>query len=139
MTSSAVVGSSAIRSAGSHDSAIAIMTRWHMPPLNVCGYSFARASGVGMLDPVEHLDRALPCVLARDTPMWRRTVSAICSPTVKAGSRRADRLLEDHGHACAPDLGQLALGQADEVATVEVGVAGDAAPLRRIRPSMASA
>ncbi len=32
VTSSAVVGSSAIRSAGLHDSAIAIMTRWRMPP-----------------------------------------------------------------------------------------------------------
>ena len=37
VTSSAVVGSSAMRSAGSHDSAIAIITRWRMPPENSCG------------------------------------------------------------------------------------------------------
>ena len=34
VTSSAVVGSSAIRISGSHESAIAIMTRCRMPPEN---------------------------------------------------------------------------------------------------------
>ena len=37
VTSSAVVGSSAIRSRGRHASAIAIMTRWRMPPESWCG------------------------------------------------------------------------------------------------------
>ena len=37
VTSSAVVGSSAIRSLGSQASAIAIMARWRMPPENWCG------------------------------------------------------------------------------------------------------
>ena len=37
VTSSAVVGSSAISSFGLHDSAIAIITRWRMPPENWCG------------------------------------------------------------------------------------------------------
>ena len=37
VTSRAVVGSSAISTAGSHDSAIAIITRWRMPPENWCG------------------------------------------------------------------------------------------------------
>ena len=37
VTSSAVVGSSAISSAGSHDSAMAIITRWRMPPERWCG------------------------------------------------------------------------------------------------------
>ena len=37
VTSSAVVGSSAIRSDGLHDSAMAIMTRWRMPPENSSG------------------------------------------------------------------------------------------------------
>ena len=35
VTSSAVVGSSAIIIFGSHDSAIAIITRWRMPPLKL--------------------------------------------------------------------------------------------------------
>ena len=37
VTSSAVVGSSAMSSAGSQASAMAIIARWRMPPLNWCG------------------------------------------------------------------------------------------------------
>ena len=37
VTSSAVVGSSAITSAGRCSSAIAMATRWRMPPENWCG------------------------------------------------------------------------------------------------------
>jgi hypothetical protein len=37
VTSSPVVGSSAISSRGSAASAIAISTRWHMPPESSCG------------------------------------------------------------------------------------------------------
>ena len=37
VTSSAVVGSSAIRIDGLHESASAIITRWRMPPENSCG------------------------------------------------------------------------------------------------------
>ena len=48
VTSSAVVGSSAIRSFGSHDSAIAIATRWRMPPESWWGYCASRCSGAGI-------------------------------------------------------------------------------------------
>jgi hypothetical protein len=37
VTSSAVVGSSAMSTAGSSEIAIAIMMRWRMPPENWCG------------------------------------------------------------------------------------------------------
>ena len=37
VTSSAVVGSSAISTDGLQDSASAIITRWRMPPENSCG------------------------------------------------------------------------------------------------------
>ena len=37
VTSRAVVGSSAMRSLGSQLMAMAIMTRWHMPPESSCG------------------------------------------------------------------------------------------------------
>ncbi len=37
VTSSAVVGSSAISNFGEHDSAMAIMTRWRIPPEKACG------------------------------------------------------------------------------------------------------
>src|SRR5947199_2231158 len=48
VTSSAVVGSSAIRRFGLHESAMAIITRWRMPPESWCGYSFTRRSAFGM-------------------------------------------------------------------------------------------
>ena len=37
VTSNAVVGSSAMSTSGSSDKAIAIITRWRMPPENSCG------------------------------------------------------------------------------------------------------
>ena len=45
VTSSAVVGSSAIRMSGSHASAIAIMTLWRMPPESSNGYWRSLFSG----------------------------------------------------------------------------------------------
>ena len=44
VTSSAVVGSSAISSDGSQASASAIITRWRMPPDSWCGYSSRRCA-----------------------------------------------------------------------------------------------
>ena len=48
VTSSAVVGSSAISSRGSQDSAMAMATRWRIPPESWCGYCRSRCSGAGM-------------------------------------------------------------------------------------------
>ena len=48
VTSSAVVGSSAMITLGSLMIAIAITTRCRMPPENSCGYCDARLSGCGM-------------------------------------------------------------------------------------------
>ena len=45
VTSSAVVGSSAMSSFGWQESAIAIITRWRIPPDSSCGYCRARRSG----------------------------------------------------------------------------------------------
>src|SRR6266511_1515819 len=47
VTSSAVVGSSAISTCGSFAIAIAIIARWRMPPENSCGYWSTRRSGFG--------------------------------------------------------------------------------------------
>ena len=48
VTSSAVVGSSAISTFGSQASAIAIITRCRIPPESWCGYSSSRRSGAGI-------------------------------------------------------------------------------------------
>ena len=68
VTSSAVVGSSAISSLGSLASAIAIIARWRIPPENSCGYWSTRRSRIGDPDEVEQLDGAV----ARGRPWTRR-------------------------------------------------------------------
>ena len=85
VTSSAVVGSSAISSAGSHDSAMAIMTRWRMPPDRLCGKSSMRCAGRGDPHQLEHLDRARSCAACGDIAVWARIASTICWPTVWTG------------------------------------------------------
>ena len=65
VTSSAVVGSSAISSSGEQDSAIAIITRWRMPPENSCGYERAPLARARDADALQQLDGAVaaprPC------------------------------------------------------------------------------
>ena len=85
VTSSAVVGSSAMSSLGSQASAIAIITRWRMPPESWCGYSSTRSRGRGQADQVEHLDRPLARSSLLDLAV-RGTASATCLPTVTSGS-----------------------------------------------------
>src|SRR5262245_50364748 len=84
VTSRAVVGSSAMRSFGLHESAIAIMTRWRMPPESWCGYSFTRRSALGMCTSFS-MSTVLAIASRRPSPSCRRMASAICSPTVNTG------------------------------------------------------
>ena len=58
VTSSAVVGSSAISSAGSLASAIAIITRWRWPPESWCGNASSRCSASAKPGLAEQLDHA---------------------------------------------------------------------------------
>ena len=80
VTSSAVVGSSAMSSLGSHESAMAIITRCRMPPESWCGYSRARTSGSAMRT---WRRSAIACcsASAAPSPRWTRSVSATCLPT----------------------------------------------------------
>ena len=59
VTSSAVVGSSAISSRGSHTSAIAIITRWRMPPDRLIGYIVDAVARRWDADRRQRLDGAL--------------------------------------------------------------------------------
>ena len=80
VTSRAVVGSSAISSAGSQASAIAIMTRWRCPPESWCGCWSTRRSGSGICtwrSSSTARSRAAAGVSAR----WARSPSTICAPT----------------------------------------------------------
>ena len=86
VTSRAVVGSSAIISLGSRASAIAIITRWRMPPENWCGKLLIRFSGCGiptMLSSSIARERAS----ALGSFRWATIVSTICSSMVNTGFR----------------------------------------------------
>ena len=76
VTSSAVVGSSAISTAGRHASAMAIITRWRRPPLSWNGKSRTRCSWSGT--PTEPSRRAASAYASRlPRPRCSRSTSAI--------------------------------------------------------------
>ena len=87
VTSSAVVGSSQTIRSGSFSSAIAIATRWRMPPDSWCGYAASRCSGDAMPTRVSALI-ARVCIASRDSGGVRgcaTSVSIICVPIVSTG------------------------------------------------------
>jgi hypothetical protein len=80
VTSSAVVGSSAISSAGLHASAIAMQTRCFMPPESSCGHASARRAGSAIPTRSSSPIASRRAVL-RSAPRWSRSTSPICAPT----------------------------------------------------------
>ena len=84
VTSSAVVGSSAIKSVGSHAMAKAIITRCRMPPDSWCGYSHSRCDAAG-ISTSSSMRSAWASAALRSSPLCSRTLSAICSPMVNTG------------------------------------------------------
>ncbi len=116
VTSSAVVGSSAIKSFGLQASAMAIITRWLMPPDSWCGIVRpGDLSGAGHADQAQELDRALAALPCGSDPGAAAGVSPSWKPTVKHGFRLRHRLLEDHRHVLADDPAALSAGNADAV------------------------
>ena len=84
VTSSAVVGSSQMRSRGSQASAMAMTTRWRMPPDSSCGYCVSRRSGSGMRT-IRMSSSARARAASRDSPLWTRNPSVSWRSTVKTG------------------------------------------------------
>ena len=85
VTSSAVVGSSAISSLGSHAIAIAIITRCCWPP-DICdGNMLMRRSGSGMPTSSSSSIARLRAFARRSCPMCSRSTSSIWKPTVNTG------------------------------------------------------
>ena len=124
VTSRAVVGSSAISSLGSQASAMAIMTRWRMPPDSSCGYCLRRWAGLGDADQAQHLDRARFGRRAVEALMQRERLGDLPADREHRVERR-HRLLEDHRDVVAADVAHLALGQRR----------ADRVPWKRIVPS----
>ena len=84
VTSRPVVGSSAINSAGLQEIAMAIMTRWHMPPESSCGYAAIRFSG-SRICTARKSSNACARASSRGMRLWAVIASAIWSPTARIG------------------------------------------------------
>ena len=84
VTSSAVVGSSAIRTSGSTASAAAIITRCFCPPESWKGYCSKRASGSGMPTALSN-SIAFARAAWPEIPRCLCITSTICRPTVSTG------------------------------------------------------
>ena len=86
VTSSAVVGSSAISTSGSPLSAIAIMTRCRIPPENSCGYASIRDAG--SLSPTcPSSSTARVRAAALDSGEWSLIASTSWCPIRRTGLR----------------------------------------------------
>ena len=80
------MGSSAISSLGSLDSAIAIITRWRMPPENSCGYELIRSAARGIpTRSSSSIARSYACAF-EIWWSWTRICSTICLPILYTGS-----------------------------------------------------
>ena len=118
VTSSAVVGSSAISSSGSQASAMAIITRCRMPPENWCGKSCRRFSAPGMptISSSWMARRSAPACLS----FWCvSSTSVSCRSMVSTGFSERHRVLEDHGQPIAAQLPQLVIVLAQQLIPVE--------------------
>ena len=110
VTSRPVVGSSAMSRAGSQAIAMAIMTRWHIPPDSSCGYASSRfpASRISTVS-------SSPSARMRASVALRgrcaRSASAICSPTVRIGLS-APRGFWKIMETAAPRMALIVLGEA---------------------------
>ena len=131
VTSSAVVGSSAISRSGSQASAMAIITRWRMPPDIWCGYSSKRRSGAGMRTRCSAAMARLAQRAGRGGAVVRAhrlgDLIADGEHRVQAGHR----LLEDHRDAVAADVAHLRRRQVEQVPAVEHDLPGGDAAGRR--------
>src|SRR4051794_4790774 len=124
VTSSAVVGSSAMSSFGLQASAIAIITRWRMPPESWCGYS--RRRRLRDADEVQHLDGAVLRRAPLDAFMQAQRLAQL-APDRQHRIEAGHRLLEDHADVVAADVAHRALGQRQEIAALKPDRAGDLA------------
>ena len=118
VTSSAVVGSSAISSAGAQTSAMAIMTRWRMPPDSLWGYSSTRSRGEAILTRASISMTADAGGLGGQPAMAHQGFGNLVADR-EARIERGHRLLEDHGQAVAAQILHLPLGEAGQLASFE--------------------
>ena len=131
VTSSAVVGSSAIRSAGSSTSAIAIMIRCRCPPESWCGNDASMRSGSGELHGAHDVQNLLAAGARMQRGVGREHFIDLVAATHDR-VQRGHRLLEDHRHPRAPQRAQSGLVDGEQVLAGEADLAaGRGKPLRQ--------
>ena len=114
VTSSAVVGSSAITMSGLQERASAIMTRWRMPPDSSCGYVSIRSVAFGMPTCFSRsIARRLACFFEIDFVRDDRLDDLDADPV--HGIERRHRVLEDHRDLVPADIAQARLRHGQQV------------------------
>ena len=130
VTSSAVVGSSAISSFGEFTSAIAIITRWRRPPESWYGYAFSRSAGRGSPTSSSTSRARTSASLLRDVVVQPIGLGDLAPDRPRRVQRR-HRVLEDHRHVVAAHVLHLLLAEGAEVTAEQVDrAAHDVADVR---------
>ena len=117
VTSSAVVGSSAISTFGLQASAAAIIARWRMPPENWCGYSSARRRGSGMLTLCSISTASSRAARLAELLVQHRSFRDLLADG-QHRVQRGHRILEDHRDLVAPDRAHPLLVELQQVLAV---------------------
>ena len=125
VTSSAVVGSSAISRSGSFASAIAIIARCRMPPEKLCGWSSTRDDGCGMpTRPSRSIGVRAGLLLRRVGVVQPVGLDDLVAHRVE-GVQGGQRVLEDHRHPPAAQAAHPLRVRPDELLAAEPDLAGD--------------
>ena len=124
VTSSAVVGSSAMSSLGSQARAMAIMTRWRMPSRELVRILPRAALRRRDTDLPKGLDGAIGCLLlGHHHVLPDRLCDLVARP--EDGVQARHGLLEDHGDLVAAQLAHVVFLQAQDVLSLEEDLAAD--------------
>ena len=117
VTSSPVVGSSAMSSRGAQARAMAIITRWRMPPDSWKGYLGSAPRGRGCRP--RRRESAVSLASALSSLQVELSDSVIWLPIRFTGLSDGHRVLEDHGDVRAPELAQLVVGRVEDLVAGE--------------------
>ena len=129
VTSRAVVGSSAMTSFGSQESAMAIMARWSWPPETWWGYLCMACVGSAMRTSLSASTAILPAAIARDPAHAGDGIGQLPADGEERVQRLA-RILEDHRRHAAAQRLVAGLGRADHLVAVQPHAARDPAGRR---------
>ena len=129
VTSSAVVGSSAMSRSGSLAMAIAMTTRWRMPPDSSCGYRLAIRSGPGRPAASSRLTARRQASCRDYLAVQQHALGDLPADAVHR-VQRGHRVLEHHRDLRAADPLPLRLAAAEQLGAGQPDRPGD---LRRAR------